>query len=720
MPLTVYYNNESEEKCVISPTPFISISSQILKTGAGEAFGVTYQITLTGTIIANEGTPYAFKSNNGDELFPVYQKATDDQGNPLDEPTPIEADRLCGPYCSFDKTLLHKRPLRQQVDHKAALSAILSKQKALRALFALDGQRMEITDWVGLDSPVEKDNDPVLIFYPRINSISFQEGIYVDVASYTIQMEADVILSNPSSSSDPTNFVVDADASLLMPSSGDVLYSGIDGMEIMVAGKKVKTGQSGFFSSTTKVDLSPACSVDPDAEPSSPSDNTGVKITRLTEKTLELFNQYYISDFDESWSIEVDEQFGENFGDVPIQIDSSENPDQADNNSNVDFRDLIQPRSYLITHNVSAVGKTHYGPEGKTQAWEEAKKFVQNRLFHQSTKERPLASGYPNHPGYLDKENLTNDPDGNPQPTKVPAFFGKGALNLASGYNGFNHTRNENVGYSDGTYSVTETWLIASGTDFETYDMSITSSNETPFVNINVQGKIKGLSSIVPSSVYYGGQYEDHKLIEDGQKQDPRFLVTPYMNALEKWYKISKSGVFGYTSDLYRRANSLVAVELNSQPLEISLATNEFTGEIDYALSFDNRPTNIISGTLLENININETYPGDVFSVIPVIGRATGPVLQYNGSRTAYSREVTIDLTMDSTKIPYDTGRMMLIRKPSAISPTAEQLEKLIHELSPEKEPGVRKYFHDPPQESWNPKTGQYSIGIRWTYELDK
>ena len=75
---------------------------------------------------------------------------------------------------------------------------------------------------------------------------------------------------------------------------------------------------------------------------------------------------------------------------------------------------------------------------------------------------------------------------------------------------------------------------------------------------------------------------------------------------------------------------------------------------------------------------------------------------------------------MDSTKIPYDTGRKMLIRRPSAVNPTAEQLEKLINELSPEREPGIRKYFHDPPQESWNPKTGQYTFNIRWTYELDK
>lgn len=716
MPITVHYQNNSEHKCVISPTPLISINSEILKTGGGEAFGVTYQITLNGTIIANEGTPYGFKTNDDNTLFQVF--GADAAEEPADPDAPdapsgptatprsdLPTGSLCGPYCAFDKRLLHKRPPRQVVDHREAMTSIFSKQKALRALFALDGQRVEITDWVGIDDQQpEIRHNPVLVFYPRINSISFSEGVYVDTATYTIVMEADVLLSNIDNADNESNFTVDIDATLLMASSGDYLASGINGLEGMYDGITQLNG------SKKKIDLLPSCAGGGQDDISSPSDQVAIAIHKAREKELEEFNQHFISDFDESWSIEVDEQFGENFTDVPLE----------GNDDQVPFRDLIQPRSYIITHSISAVGKTHYGPEGKTQAWEEARKFVQNRLIHPETSGYPLTSGYPNMPGATDPNTFVEDSEGNQSPKPIPAFFGKGALNLSHFYNGFNHSRNENIGYTDGSYSLTETWLVASGTDLETYDMTVTSSLDSPFVNIGVQGKIKGLSSIVPSSVYFGGQYLDYEVIEDEQKKDTRFLVTPYMNALEKWYKISKSGVFGLTSDLYRRANSLVAVELNSQPLEISLATNEYTGEIDYSLSFDNRPSNIISGTLLEDINVNETYPGDVFSVIPVIGRKTGPVLQYNGSRTAYTRDLTIDLTMDSTKIPYDAGRKMLIRRPSAVNPTAEQIEKLIHELSPEGEPGIRKYFHEPPQESWNPKTGQYSLNIRWTYELDK
>jgi hypothetical protein len=194
-----------------------------------------------------------------------------------------------------------------------------------------------------------------------------------------------------------------------------------------------------------------------------------------------------------------------------------------------------------------------------------------------------------------------------------------------------------------------------------------------------------------------------------------------YGNALRKYNLISNSGRFGLPSDVYKRANNLVAVQLNSQPLSISLGTNQFNGEITYALSFDNRPTNIITGALAESFSVNDTYPGDVFAVIPVLGRATGPIIQYIGGRTEYRRDVSLNLTMDYTRIPYGSGReTLLLKKPSLVEPTATEIANLIRELSPQGEFGVRKYFVSPPAESWDPKAGTYSFNVSFTYELDR
>ena len=128
-----------------------------------------------------------------------------------------------------------------------------------------------------------------------------------------------------------------------------------------------------------------------------------------------------------------------------------------------------------------------------------------------------------------------------------------------------------------------------------------------------------------------------------------------------------------------------------------------------------------MSGVIAESISVNDTYPGDIFAVIPVLGRATGPVLQYIGGRSEYRRDISLNLTMDYTKIPYGSGyNTLLLKKPSLVEPTASQIANLLNELSPKNEFGIRKYFASPASESWNPKEGTYSFNISFTYELDR
>jgi len=578
MPVRVFYNNDTNQGCTIRPTPLVTINTNILKTPAGEAFGVNYSITLTGTILADQGMPFGFKTNGS-----LYDFFSD---TPPSNPQ--------GPYGSFDPSISHfvgsvngGKPPRQRVSEIEASNSIFSKQKALRALFAKDGQALEITDF--------NDDQSTIICYPRLIDISFTEGIYVDRCDFTINLECDSLLSH--------ELKVDDEGSLV--SDGNVIYNG-----------------------------------------------------KTEKELLEDLQAAYISDYSEDWAIEVDEAAGES-------------PDL--------------PRSYRITHNISATGKTHYGPRVnedpydvlKIKAWESARKFVQNKI-----------------------SNSIND---------YPNVFGKigsGTLNLINSYGGYNHIRSEQLSESAGTYSINETWLIASGSAYENYNMSVSSSTDNPFVSVSIDGNIKGLTSIPPSGFV--------------SPPNPSY-VSAYQNALNKYNLISNNGQFGLTSDAFVRANNSVSVQLNSQPKSVSLGANQYTGEITYNLQFDNRPTNIISGVLAESISVNDTYPGDVFAVIPVIGRKTGPILQYIGGRTEYKRDLSINLTMDYTNIPYGaTRKTLLLQKPSVIEPVASQISQLINELSPAREPGIRKYFISPPTESWNPKEGTYSLNISWTYELDK
>ena len=572
MPIRVRYKNDPGQECTVRPTPLVNIATQILKNGAGEAFGVTYSITLTGTLLADQGTPYAIEHGG---ITGLRHASTDKYA--FHETAP---SAFTGPYGAFDSVLSHtglNRPPKQQIEPNLAATALITKQRALRALFAQDGQRVEITDF-------NYDN-PAVICYPRLVDIQFSEGIWVDKCDFTISLEADTLLHGDK---------VDNEGTFIIPNSGETQEN-----------------------TTETVLLGPLSGA-------------------------------FINDYSEDWSIEVDESTGES---------------------------PALPFSYRITHSLNATGKTHYTPgEERLVAWEQARRFVTDRL----------------------SDNVTEYPN-------IMGQIGSGTINLVDSFGGFSHVRNESIGQSAGTYAVTETWLLASGTAYENYSSSVSSDTSSAFVSVNVDGTIKGLSQISPSG--------------HGSEDKP----SAFDNAMSKYIAVSNSGQFGLISDIYKRANNLVAVELNSQPLSMSVGTNEYLGEITYSTQFNNRPTNIISGVLTESISVNDTYPGDVFAVIPVLGRKTGPVLQYIGGRTEYRRDLSINLLMDYTKIPYGSGRnTLLLKKPSVIEPSATQIGNLIKELSPQGEPGIRKYFVSPPSESWEPKTGSYSFNLTWTYELDK
>jgi hypothetical protein len=594
MPVQIVHEGDTVQ---IVPAPLVSISTQLLKNGAGEAFGVTYSITLTGTILDDRGCPFAMKPD----------------GTLFDYVDPGYSPTLKGPYNVFPITPMAPPGLsspfqtQQKVDKDKSLTAILSKQKSLRALFATDGQKLSITDPAG--------SEPAVSCYPRVLSVDFQEGIYVERADYTITLEADTLLNGDGTSAKVNN----------------------EGSLIVLGG---------------------------DEEFGKPEEG------KTEDELLVAMSGAFITDFSEDWSIETDEAQGES----------------------VDF-----PRSYRISHNINATGKTHYGPDGRKPAWEQAQKFVTNRLAN-----NPAGRDYPSYPNIMGK-------------------IGSGTLNLVNEYRGFNHVRSENLSKSAGSYSVSENWLIAKGSAYENFNLSISSSTDSPFVGVSIDGNIKGLSEYSPSG--FGGDdlSKAYGHPADGGKEPNTPPSGAYDNALGKYHEISNTGQFGLTSNVYKRANNSVAVQLNSQPTSVSLGTNPYTGEVTYNLQFDNRPTNIISGVLSETITVDDTYPGDVFAVIPVIGRKTGPVLQYIGGRTEYTRNISINLIMDYTSIPYGTGRdPLLLKKPSVVEPTATQIADLIKELSPAKEPGIRKYFVSPPSESWSPKEGSYNFNLSWTYEMDK
>jgi hypothetical protein len=532
-------NKDSAGK-YIRPTPLISISQNPLRNKMGK-IGSSYDITLNGAIITGRRSPIV------DDLD-------------VEETIPDN-----GPFSLPEK-----------------LPEILYRQNQLREYFAKDGVYVEVMDING--------DEKRLAFYAKVNSVSFDEGIYVDICRYTINLTAD--------------YLIDSNSDLLGES---VPQSGI-----------IDQHPSGYRDSI---------------------DNIINSVGGMVE------------DFNDTWSIETDEANG-NF-----------------------INGKFVPRSYRITRNMTATGKTIFGLSEEKDPWEHARDFIKKNV----------ESGY----FYSSFSDILTS----------------GFLGIPSGYRGYNHIRSESIDKGAGSYSVSDSFILSSGdTALENYNLSVSSSTDNPFVKVSIDGNIKGLSPLEASGYLATDQ-----------------IQTPYDYAYSKYLEISNSGQFGIGCDMYKRANNSTAQQLNSQPNSISLGVNQVNGEITYNLEFDNRPTNYFYNVLSESISVNDTYPGDVFAVIPVIGRATGPILQYIGGRTEYKRDVNIEIRLDSTDIGYNNNRnSLMLTKPSVNEPIRTQLNDLILALSPASEPGIRKYFLNPPAENWSPKDGIYSIALSWVYELNR
>jgi hypothetical protein len=591
--ITIYDKNN--KAYIIRPCPLINITWNTNFAG-DRPIGGKYDITLTGTLLDNGGSPiFKYNDRNNEDLGTSWTSSY---------------------YPAGDYT----KPLPEQFDPNGALNAILAKQVALRELFSKNCLLIEIA------SIIPGDSEEIISFYPRFLSINFTEGVWVHKCDYTINLEAD--------------FLLDKSKNLI----GAENYASEQALR--------KFPQTNISSGQTNISL----------------------------KDFLKYNGGMIDDFQESWSIEPEDGNG-NTGDPYI----SENITKI----------------YRLTRNISAKGKALPfcavldNPEDVLQykSYEQARRYVREYVNGSGT----ALNHYDDYPGVAPYTVA---------PHNYFVNFANGALNLsARNYGGYNHSRSENIDVAQGTYSLQDTWILSSGTSYENYTLSLSSAQEQPRNKVTIEGNIKGLTSIPASGSVFGG---------DGVA----FLAnTSYENAINKYRQITDSGRFGIVAHTYKRAqNAAGGIRLNHIPLSVSVGTNEFTGEINYSIEYDDRPYNIISGVLSENISITDTYPGDVFAVIPVIGRPTGPVLQYIGGRTEYQRSLSLDILVNTS---VSGAVQLLLQKPSLLEPTRNGIIHIINACSPGREPGIRKYFASAPQETWDPKEGRYTLNITWTYELN-
>lgn len=342
---------------------------------------------------------------------------------------------------------------------------------------------------------------------------------------------------------------------------------------------------------------------------------------------------------------------------------------------------------YVVNRSITAVGSPIYDENGgyinDLAPWQQASGFVHNYL--------DIGSGV-----------LNSFPD-----LKTNAIS-------KSGYSTSDFVYQETVDKEAGTYSLNETFILYSGVNPVIETITINNDiGENGSNTVNVQGTIQGLNT------------------SDGFDSE----INHYNNAYAYWTGVVDTGV--PPQAYYYARGSLTGVQwLHPQPLSKSIASDFSAGTISYTYSFDDRPPNVVPGSISESIQVNDTYPGEIFSVTPVIGRSQ-PILQYLNSRSEYKRSLSINVTMGqlpsinennintngvlTSNIRGSLQQLYISQKPSINASQNAALNEIFQAMNPVNDPNFTvangKCFHSAPTENWDARTRNYSYNIEWTYE---
>ena len=219
----------------------------------------------------------------------------------------------------------------------------------------------------------------------------------------------------------------------------------------------------------------------------------------------------------------------------------------------------------------------------------------------------------------------------------------------------YNYKRSSSISKVNGTYSITETFLLVPFFDDtcdnnviedQTYEVSYDLSSN--IYSVTVSGSILGLESRKAQKRGSGGEHGG-KITFD--------ITESSFDAATSRFDIIRPGT-GVISAIYDGAKTLVPTNgpngetvdtLREAPLTETISRNISAGTINYSYNFNTRSNNL--GTtewppLSETISIVDNHPAEKFAEHGIPGRAAGPILECLGTQSAATRSVTAEVKM--------------------------------------------------------------------------
>jgi len=330
-------------------------------------------------------------------------------------------------------------------------------------------------------------------------------------------------------------------------------------------------------------------------------------------------------------------------------------------------------KTYTLTHTVSATGQKKYKPEPNVgeleqdgEAFRQAVQWVKDRLIDDPTV--PVEEDMMGDTEFFLSQFL-------PMEMNKPRGGGELGFKFSpeSGapvpYTGYNHVRSVQHDFGEGSYSVTDTWLLSQDNSSATYSVEANCvlDETAPVDTVSLTATFSGLDK----------QYSKVNAISQKHK-----------NAVEAM-EIFEGQAFGFAEEMYKKSQG--SGKLESRPISRSVSHVKALGQVTLNITYDTREQKI-KGSSRENVTVSYSNQGglvDVIAVIPVIGRLQGPVIQDMETTEIARVTINADITMEKN-----------FGKPDGTILT-----------KPYRKGHCRSF-----NENWNPTTRNYSLSETWEF----
>lgn len=337
--------------------------------------------------------------------------------------------------------------------------------------------------------------------------------------------------------------------------------------------------------------------------------------------------------------------------------------------------------SYTITHTISAQGLIN--PSQK-EAFEEAYNYVNSRKLDSLAEIKTDNFG----------RDLASSFDSKLFKVGANSSIAVDGADFNT-YGQYNKIRTSSCDLTNGSYSLTTTFFMSKSES----NIEITGNfnrDESGDSSVTVDGTIQGLSTNSPTSV------------KTNKINQARATYSTISGNLK-----SGSKIYSFASDIYNRyQQDTTGVSLRDVPLNYSFGENKGNGTITFSVSYKVYPSALV--TLLQNItgaltataSITDSnrngagYDTDAIVIIPIIGRASGPIIQDMGTTKERTRSVNVDVTLEPRyrTVINNTVRSQVIAEVNNYKPTNSEL--YVNEF----------------QETWDWTSGKYNLNLSWTY----